>query len=273
MSKPPAFLLYASDFDMDTGSWTATQVGVYFRLLMHEWVNGPLPNSMAQLARIARVDVRNMAKMWSAEIAKKFTTDDAGMYVNKRMEDVRQEQLNYRERQRVKGIASADKRRLIPSTTVQPSIQPGGNSSISSSSLKKEKKKNKEPFSLPEWIPKEAWDGFVEFRKKGKAPFTNRARNLIIQELDNLRKSGNDPALVLDQSVKKGWTDVWKLKTNQGGNGSEPKSAAHTHTPYTQCPSCKREVLQDDLDGKHCIHCAPRKPLSEILSKIGRPIP
>ena len=98
MGKSPAFQLYASDFYTDTVSWTATQVGVYFRLLMHEWINGPLPVSMAKLSRIAGCDVRNMQKMWSAEIAKKFTTDNTGMYVNLRLESTRNDQAEYREK-------------------------------------------------------------------------------------------------------------------------------------------------------------------------------
>lgn len=100
MSKAPAFQLYAADFYTDTVSWTATQVGAYFRLLMHEWINGPLPKSMAQLGRIAGVDSRNMTKMWSAELAKKFITDGAGMYINIRLENSRNDHLSYIESQR-----------------------------------------------------------------------------------------------------------------------------------------------------------------------------
>jgi uncharacterized protein YdaU (DUF1376 family) len=138
MSKPPAFMLYASDFDMDTGSWTATQVGVYFRLLMHEWVNGPLPTSMAQLARIARVDVRNMQKMWSAEIAKKFTTDSAGMYVNNRLEYEREKQAIHRELQVKKGEMGAAKRWEGHVATAIAQAQPEHSSSLSLSLSKKE---------------------------------------------------------------------------------------------------------------------------------------
>lgn len=62
--KAPAFQLYASDFYMDTTGWTATQVGIYFRLLMSEWVNGFVPNNIEALARIAQVDPGNFTKSW-----------------------------------------------------------------------------------------------------------------------------------------------------------------------------------------------------------------
>lgn len=108
MTKPPAFQLYAADFCMDTLDWTATQVGVYMRLLMYEWVNGGLSPKIANLARIGGVDPRNMQKMWSTVIAKKFTTDGAGLLVNKKLERVRAEQAKYRKSQAEKGKRGAE---------------------------------------------------------------------------------------------------------------------------------------------------------------------
>ncbi len=46
--KAPAFQLFAADALVDTASWTVDEVGIYFRLLMTEWVNGPLPNDEAR---------------------------------------------------------------------------------------------------------------------------------------------------------------------------------------------------------------------------------
>jgi uncharacterized protein YdaU (DUF1376 family) len=36
-NKPPAFQLYASDFYMDTNSWTIDEIGIYTRLF---YLNG-----------------------------------------------------------------------------------------------------------------------------------------------------------------------------------------------------------------------------------------
>lgn len=68
----------------------------------------------------------------------------------------------------------------------------------------------------PSWIDKEAWDAFVEMRKaKGKrAPFTDKARDRIIIELDRLRSQGNNPDEVLWQSVVNGWSGVFALKVD-----------------------------------------------------------
>src|SRR5262249_18536393 len=51
-----------------------------------------------------------------------------------------------------------------------------------------------------DWIPTEAWAGFIEMRKKIRGPLTDRAVALIVTELEKLRASGEDPGAVLDQS-------------------------------------------------------------------------
>lgn len=110
MGKSPAFQLYASDFYMDTSGWTATQIGIYFRLLMSEWVNGSLPNNIKRLARIAQIDPGNFLKSYRPTVEGKFTPNGNGELVNKRLEQVRENQRKYRESQAQKGKHGADKR-------------------------------------------------------------------------------------------------------------------------------------------------------------------
>ena len=50
MGKSPAFRLYASDFYMDTQTWSNEEVGVYLRLLLYQWINGSIPNDENLLA-------------------------------------------------------------------------------------------------------------------------------------------------------------------------------------------------------------------------------
>lgn len=107
MSNPPSFQYYPADFDMDTASWTCQQVGAYIRLLNYQWINGALPTKISELARIVRVDSRSMQNLWSAVLAKKFTTNAANMYVNPRLERTRKEQAEYREKQREYGRIGA----------------------------------------------------------------------------------------------------------------------------------------------------------------------
>ena len=90
--------------------------------------------------------------------------------------------------------------------------------SLGTKKKKDKKDKKEEPNNIPDWIPKEAWEGFVEMRKKGKAPLSDRAMKLAITELGKLKEQGNDPEQVLNQSVMNGWKALYKIK-NDGRQG------------------------------------------------------
>lgn len=66
--------------------------------------------------------------------------------------------------------------------------------------------------SLPDFIPADAWAGYVEMRKKKRAVMTDRARDLRIKDLAALHEQGQDIGAVLDQSTANGWTDVYPVK-------------------------------------------------------------
>jgi hypothetical protein len=74
-------------------------------------------------------------------------------------------------------------------------------------------------FVLPDNIPQEAWKAFEEHRNRLRKPMTDRARVLIVLEL---RKLGGDPVLILEQSIRKGWQDVFPLHDNGTGGGGKP---------------------------------------------------
>lgn len=67
---------------------------------------------------------------------------------------------------------------------------------------------------LPAYVDKDAWDGFVSMRQAmGKTkPFTTRAATLILYELQRIKDAGHCPNAALDQSVLRGWADVWPAK-------------------------------------------------------------
>ena len=65
---------------------------------------------------------------------------------------------------------------------------------------------------LPDWVPRQAWAGFEETRKKLRKPLTEYAVNLIVKRLNDFRAAGHDPGAVLDQSTEMGWQGVFELK-------------------------------------------------------------
>jgi hypothetical protein len=83
-------------------------------------------------------------------------------------------------------------------------------------------------FVLPEWLPVDAWQGFVDMRKKLKAPLTPRAITLLMTKLAELRTQGNDPGAVLDQSTERAWRGVFAVVNRNGGyqNGKPAISEA-----------------------------------------------
>jgi len=143
--KAPAFQLYASDFYIDTNSWTVDEVGIYTRLLLSQWVNGGLPNDIRRLARVAGCNLNRFKKAWS-QVQVKFHLNGKGIYINDRLENEREKQLKFKELQSDKGKKSAIKRWGEPVTTditdPLPALQPDCNSSVFSlqSSINKKDK-------------------------------------------------------------------------------------------------------------------------------------
>lgn len=73
-------------------------------------------------------------------------------------------------------------------------------------------------FVVPDWIPKETWDEFLEMRKRIKKPPTDYAKKLLVAKLDKFRSVGQDVKQVLEKSITSGWQDVFEIKANPADN-------------------------------------------------------
>ena len=85
---------------------------------------------------------------------------------------------------------------------------------------REEKKINKEYKAtevalLPDWIPLETWEAFLEMRRKIKKPPTEHAIELLIAKLDKFRQQGQDIKAVLEKSITSSWQDVFEIKENK----------------------------------------------------------
>lgn len=118
--KPPAFQFYADDFIAGVVALSPHEAGCYIRLLCFQWSSGRIPTDVKTLEKICGGKV-------SKAVIKKFLRGK-----NARLETERKKQLEYRDKQRQKGVLSAKARFNHGSTTVQPSgepeAQPKGNS-------------------------------------------------------------------------------------------------------------------------------------------------
>ena len=77
--------------------------------------------------------------------------------------------------------------------------------------------------TLPDWLPMDAWQGWVEMRKQRKRPLTDRATARAINKLDAIRAKGHDIEELLDRSTINGWLDIYEPKENhRAGNSAKP---------------------------------------------------
>lgn len=98
--KPPAFQFYAADFLVGTSTMTNEEVGIYIRLLCHQWDKGFVAKDKASRIVGAKIP---------ADVLNKFA-DSNGELRNERLENERKKQSEYREQQSQRGKAGADAR-------------------------------------------------------------------------------------------------------------------------------------------------------------------
>lgn len=80
--------------------------------------------------------------------------------------------------------------------------------------------------ALPDWVPADAWAGYIEMRKKIKKPMTDRATVLAVGVLIKLRDAGNEPGAVLDQSTMNSWQGLFEVKQERRATSRENNSIA-----------------------------------------------
>lgn len=90
---------------------------------------------------------------------------------------------------------------------------------------------------LPDWIDLDAWEGFVQMRKQIKKPLTERAKKLALRELDELRKQGQDPNAVLDQSTMHSWAGLFPLRSK----APQQTQPVETAAPWAEFRACIRD--------------------------------
>jgi hypothetical protein len=106
---------------------------------------------------------------------------------------------------------------------------------------RKQKIKDKE-LVLPDWLDKEQWEEFIEFRKEIKKPMSAIAMRRAITELTKLRSAGNDPIQVINNSILNSWPGLWPLKKQP-----EQKKSAIYGCDETTRPR-GRDFTQERLD-------------------------
>jgi len=95
---------------------------------------------------------------------------------------------------------------------------------------REEKKEPKTPWAAPDWVPAEAWKDFEQMRVKRKKPLTDRARDLAVSKLAELKSAGNDPGQVIEQTVLHAWDTFYPIKHDgNAGGGINGKDARYVN--------------------------------------------
>lgn len=98
---------------------------------------------------------------------------------------------------------------------------------------------------IPDWVPVEPWNAFVQMRKDKRAPLTARAVKLTLRDLEKWMHTGQDPGAILDKSTQHCWTGIFELKDDRRGTGNfSGQSAVDPRDGFTRS-------LHDDLYAHH----------------------
>lgn len=197
--QPPYVQFYPSDWKGGTAHLTPSLEWTYFQVCLHNWDKGKAMGRTLMPLMLGRnpnweTDIATLIEMDKLAV----TTKDA-VFVPRAM-SVHRAAVRALEKKSRNGAKGAQKR---------------WNNSGNDSSDKSDDGRNGDlVFSVP---PKD-WADFREHRGKLGAPMTDRAEREIIKRLEAIqREHGHDPVMVLEQSIRRGWKDVFPLKGDSNG--------------------------------------------------------
>lgn len=213
MSKaPPAFQFYAGDFLQGTAEMTLEELGLYIRLLCHQWIAGSIPSDPDRASSLAHTTIEVFNRVW-AVVGEKFHLGPDGRLRNLRLEGTRESQRRWREGQIEsgrKGGQAAQKARREASNnpsnnpSSDPSSDPSGKnqalhssvfalqSSSSVSGLRPSRRGERKKRAL--LVPPQA----AELAERLRERILNNNPNAKIAE-HQLANWGNDARLMLEE--------------------------------------------------------------------------
>lgn len=90
----------------------------------------------------------------------------------------------------------------------------------------KTEKVSKAGFMPPEWVPADAWAGWLEMRRRKNVPNTDRALRTAIKELDKLCADGWDAEKVVDLATMNGWRAFYEPRDRSMRSDAKPPPIA-----------------------------------------------
>lgn len=105
---------------------------------------------------------------------------------------------------------------------------------------------------IPDWVPADAWAGYVAMRKLIKKPLTDGAIKRNLNELARLVAAGEDATAVLNQSEDKNYLGVFPIpRAQQPQHVGAPRLALVDQQAQNNAEA-KRRLLanNNDIEGE-----------------------
>lgn len=99
---------------------------------------------------------------------------------------------------------------------------------------RKEEKGGEGKLAVPDWIPKQLWEDFKKARRRMKKSMTPHAEELAFKKLDQLRREGEDPVAVIEQSILNGYTGLFPVNEGYRSNNKSEALTQHTKRALTR---------------------------------------
>ena len=229
--KLPYFPFYPDDWlsSSKVMLMTMEQRGIYITLLAHAWKfpSGSLPNEIEILRRFCPgARTKNIQYVLDNCFHVASHLPELGFYNARLLHELSTARVKHEKASETAKHREELKRqsRNVPETYQKRDHNQNQNQNQNqiTPKVKRKSRPAQAHFVLPEWIGMESWTAYIEMRNAKKKPATEKAKALVVKELERLKASGQDPSTCLDQSTRNGWTDVYGLKekTNGSQNGS-----------------------------------------------------
>ncbi len=233
------FAFYPGDYGRKTAHLPVAENGAYLLLLIHYYATGkPLPNDKVSLYRIARAHGDDERAAVDSVVSQFFTLQDDGYHnsradveLGKRAEFHNKLAAAGRKRWQQPGIELGSKPGLSQAASVaesqaiaRPQPQPHPHPQPQEEKVKPAPKTCAIFPPLPEWMPLDAWEAYLELRKAKRAKVTPKAVALLVRDLSEWRDEGQDVRRILENSVRNGYTGIFANKEHGHAAANVPQS-------------------------------------------------
>ncbi len=208
---------YWGDYGRKTSHLSLAEHGAYLLLMKHYYsTRKPLPTNVNRLYSLCRAVEATEQAAVDYVIGEFFNLTDEG-YVQPRIQEELDKARKISEIRRF-AVSQRTDRKAYKSTYKELTNDLQMNTQPQSQAQKKEQKP---VATLPDWLPIDSWNAFLEMRKKQHKPATERAQNMLCKKLHQMLDEGANIAAILDQSTMNCWQDVFPLREERKPNGKQ----------------------------------------------------